>query len=82
MNALASFRKCTLTDEELLQAVDNGCDEMYRTGKIPTRHIPSRPNEDFDLLLGELLIRFDERLKKENLSPVIGTGIPEGGNDY
>lgn len=60
MNAIASFRKCTLSDDELLKRVDEKFDEMYKTGKIPTRHIPARPNNDLDLLVGELLLRFTE----------------------
>lgn len=61
MNAIASFRLCTLTDKELIQAIDKHVDSMYqRGGEIPRRHIPARPNEDFDLLIGELLYRFSE----------------------
>jgi len=63
MNSIASFRLCTLTDKELLKKVDCLCDEMYTTGKIPSRHIPARPDEDFDLLLGELLVRYNEKIK-------------------
>lgn len=33
---------------------------MYQTGKLPTRHIPARPDEDYDLLVGELLQRSKE----------------------
>lgn len=54
MNAICSFRKCTLSDEELIAAVDRACDEMYQTGRIQDRQIPARPNKDFDLLVGEL----------------------------
>lgn len=57
MNGIASFRLCTLTDEELLTKIDNITDRMYLNGEIPTRHIPARPDEDYDLLIGELLIR-------------------------
>lgn len=28
---------------------------------IPPRHIPARPDEDFDLLVGELVVRFLEK---------------------
>lgn len=52
MNAIVQFRKCTLTDKELLDAVNEGIDNMYETGKLPDRHIPARPDEDFDLLVG------------------------------
>jgi len=64
MNAIASFRKCTLSDEDLLKKVDNQIDQLYITGQIPSRHIPARPNEDFDLLVGELLLRFNEKIKQ------------------
>jgi hypothetical protein len=58
MNALVSFRLCTLSDVELMEAVDSKTDEMYQTGKIPDRQIPARPNKDYDLLVGELVQRF------------------------
>lgn len=45
---------------ELIKKVDEMTDEMYQTGKILYRHIPARPNGDYDLLVGELLIRFKE----------------------
>lgn len=32
MNALASFRLCTLTNEELVKRVDEKFDEIYKTG--------------------------------------------------
>ena len=37
-------------------------DEIYTTGKIPTRHIPARPDDDYDLLIGELLSRYSQLL--------------------
>lgn len=60
MNGIANFRLCKLTDEELIKRVDKGCDNMYQTGKIPDRHIPAKPDEDFDLILGELIHRFQK----------------------
>lgn len=62
MNQICQFKLCTLTDEELISAVDEATDKMYDTGKIPYRCIPARPNEDYDLLIGELLNRFKEKL--------------------
>lgn len=62
MNAICSFRKCTLSDEELLKKVDELTDNIYKDGKIPTRHVPARPNSDFDLLVGELVLRFKEKV--------------------
>ena len=80
MNTIASFKLCTLTDEELLEKVDKKTDEIYkscemnrekpnliRLPNVLSRHIPARPNDDYDLLVGELLMRFQERLNKEKL---------------
>lgn len=64
MNAIVSFGLCTLTDEELLQKVDSLTDKMYRTGRIPDRQIPARPNEDYDLLVGELVKRYSNKIKE------------------
>ena len=63
MNAIVSFRKCTLTDEDLVRAVDELTDKMYQTGEIPSRQIPARPDKDYDLLVGELILRFSEKIK-------------------
>jgi hypothetical protein len=63
MNAITSFRKCTLSNEDLLQKVDEGTDNMYKKGKIPDRQIPARPDDDYDLLVGELILRFKESLE-------------------
>lgn len=60
MNQITSFRLCTLSNDELLKKVDSLTDEMYKTGKIHTRHIPARPDSDYDLLIGELILRFSE----------------------
>lgn len=57
MNSLVSFNLCTLSDEELAKKVDEMTDKMYQTREIPSRHIPARPNEDYDLLVGELCKR-------------------------
>jgi len=63
MNGIVSFRLCTLTDEQLIEKIDEVTDNMFREQKVPARHIPARPNEDYDLLIGELILRFGE-LKK------------------
>ncbi len=63
MNSISGFRKCKLTNKELLEKVDLMTDEIYKSGKIPPMHIPARPDGDFDLLVGELLIRFNEMIK-------------------
>ena len=65
MNTIATFRKCKLTNEELLTAVDRATDEIYKTGKIPTRSIPARIDEDYDLIVGELILRFKELTEKD-----------------
>lgn len=57
---MVQFRKCTLTDKELAVLVAEGLNKMYDTGKIPSFQIPARPNEDFGLLVGELVVRFIE----------------------
>ena len=62
MNAITSFRLCTLTDEELVNRIDELTDNMFREQKVPTRHIPARPDSDYDLLLGELLVRFNHKV--------------------
>ena len=65
MNKIVQFRLCKLSDEELVKRVDKAVDKIYQTGKIPTRNIPARPNEDFDLLVGELIVRFSECIKNK-----------------
>ena len=67
MNAIASFRKCKLSTPELLEKVDKLTDEMYQEQKVPTRHIPARPDSDYDLLVGELVQRMQEHEKFLNL---------------
>lgn len=58
MNAIVNFRLCKLSDKELIEKVNKLTDEMYENQKVPTRHIPARPDADYDLLIGELLVRF------------------------
>lgn len=66
MNNIVGFGLCTLSDEELLKKVDELTDDLfndklsYKQKKVLTRHIPARPNEDYDLLIGELLLRFQK----------------------
>ena len=62
---LIQFRKCTLSDEDLAELVAECLCKMYEEPvSVPTRQIPARPNEDFDLLVGELVVRFMEKTKK------------------
>lgn len=65
MNAIAGFRLCTLTDEQLIEEVDKLTDKMFTDQKVPTRTIPARPNKNYDLLIGELILRFQERIRRE-----------------
>jgi hypothetical protein len=58
MNKIVGFGLCKLSDKELMEKVDKHVDDIYRTGRIPSRHIPARPDEDFDLLIGELIMRY------------------------
>lgn len=60
MNSIANFRKCTLSNKELLERVDIHTDNIYQLVEIPPRHIPALPDRDFDLLVGELMLRFKE----------------------
>lgn len=71
MNAITNFRKCTLTNEELMQMVDQQTDAIFTLGKIPTRHIPARPNKDYDLLVGELILRFKELTEQSQLHAIM-----------
>ena len=63
MNSLVSFRLCKLSTPELLEKVDKLTDEMYQKQEVPTRHIPARPDSDYDLLVGELILRAKQQLE-------------------
>jgi len=67
MNGIVSFMLCTLTDEELIARVDLYTDNMFRAQEVPTRHIPAQPNNDYDLLVGELILRFKAAIESDNL---------------
>ncbi len=61
---LIQFRLCKLTDEQLAEAVAAGLNKMYLDpASAPSRSIPARPDKDFDLLVGELIVRFIEKTK-------------------
>lgn len=68
MNSIVNFRLCKLSDAELLNKVDEMTDQMFHNMELPPRNIPARPNEDYDLLVGELVVRFHEK----NIKPVDG----------
>lgn len=63
---IALFRNTTLQDQELIKKIMEGLLEMYDTGEVPARHIPARPDEDFDILVSELVLRYAEKLNKKN----------------
>jgi hypothetical protein len=63
MNGLVSFRLCKLSTPELLKKVDKLTDEMYQKCEVPARNIPARPDDDYDLLIGELILRVQEMSK-------------------
>ncbi len=65
MNALVNFGLCTLSDEELVMKVDKMTDGLFEgNGRLPTRHVPARLNEDYDLLVGELIKRFSKHIEE------------------
>lgn len=65
MNSIASFRLCKLSDQELLEKVDKMTDEMFQKREVPERHIPAKPDSDYDLLVGELIVRFKEKIESK-----------------
>ena len=44
MNAITSFRLCKLSTHELISKIDEQTDNIFKKQKIPTRHIPARPD--------------------------------------
>ena len=66
MQQIVIFRLCTLSNKELLEMIDRKTDEMFINQQVPIRHIPARPDKDYDLLIGELLVRFAEMEKELN----------------
>ena len=74
MNQICSFRLCKLSTPELLEKVDTLTDEIYKTGKIPSRHVPARVDSDYDLLIGELILRAKEMYELTQTAPATDTG--------
>lgn len=73
---LIQFRKCTLTDALLAEAVAAALNKMYSDPvAVPTRSIPARPDEDFDLLVGEMTVRFIER--NTALNRILSLDLPQ-----
>ncbi len=64
---LVYFGLCTLDDMELAKKTSNMLYTAYtKTQELPKGHIPARPDEDFDLLVGELIKRFCLTLNNKN----------------
>jgi hypothetical protein len=78
MNSLCQFRKCTLSDDELLKKADELTDNIFEMQKVPSQHIPARPNDDYDLLVGELILRFNELSKAFNQIFIDPEDVPMG----
>jgi hypothetical protein len=57
---LVQFRLCKLDDKELMEKLAKWLTDIYENKRIPSRQIPARPDDDFDLLLAELIVRFAE----------------------
>lgn len=47
-----------ISDDEIIDSLEKQLRKMCVSRKLPIMSIPAKPNEDFDLLLAELLIRF------------------------
>jgi len=58
MRVTVQFRKCTLKDQELIEKIDGMTDQIFIKKEVPLRYFPGKPNEDYDLLVGELIMRF------------------------
>ena len=62
MQLPGQFRKCTLNDKTLTEAVASELFKMYTPPvAVPSRRIPAQPDEDFDLIVGEMVVRFIEK---------------------
>lgn len=64
LSSILNFSKSTLSDYDLAQKVLEQLERMYEPPYIvPYRSIPALPDEDFDLLVGSLIIRFLEKVE-------------------
>ena len=57
--------KCDLKNKELIERIELHIDDMYKTGRLPVRTIPAKPNNDFDLLVSELIVRYENLLEEK-----------------
>lgn len=73
MNKIAAFGLCKLSDIELMEKVDQMTDKMFIDQKVPTMHIPARPDADYDLLIGELILRFKDKIENPDSHKILGT---------
>ena len=63
---LIQFRKCTLTDKQLAEAAAAWLERIYTPPiQVPVRNVPARPDEDFDLVIGELIYRFSQLIEQQ-----------------
>lgn len=60
MNDIVKFGLCSLSNHDLCKKVDELTDKMFTEQKVPTRNIPAEPDNDYDLLVGELVMRFSK----------------------
>ena len=55
----------TLTNIQLADKVDQEISKLIKTGgRSFIMHIPARPNEDLDLIVSELVLRFRNMINK------------------
>lgn len=74
---LVSFRLCTLTDDELAQKCAAMLEQLYKDPlRTISRQIPARPNDDFDLLFGEMIRRFYFKDEKQDIQETETTETP------
>lgn len=71
-------RKCTLTDEELVESVITKVSKLCKEYQLPMS-IPAKPNEDVDLLIAELAHRF--KLTLTPTKPNVGSNITQYPKD-
>lgn len=57
--------KCTLTDLELVEKIEEKVHTMCVTRKVPTMSIPANLDEDLDLLVTELAVRYLRLLEEK-----------------
>lgn len=56
--------KCSLNDQQLINAVFHWCDDLCMGKRNWIMSIPAMPDEDPDMLIGELLSRFKQLMSR------------------